>query len=96
MKADQGEKRRGIQIAVVMNNETGSRLETIQKAGQSVLEPTLDKADPFALDLRDFTAEIKCTPGKVPSAQTHSESTGRRSSLARMAFADWVQTNGFG
>ena len=30
------------------------------------------------------------------SAQTHSESTGRRSSLARMAFADWAQTNGFG
>jgi hypothetical protein len=30
------------------------------------------------------------------SAQTHSEDTGTRSSLARMAFADWVQTNGFG
>ena len=30
------------------------------------------------------------------SAQTHSESTGRRLSLARMAFADWAQTNGFG
>jgi CO/xanthine dehydrogenase Mo-binding subunit len=32
----------------------------------------------------------------LASAQTHSESTGRRSSLARMAFADWAQTNGFG
>lgn len=46
-----------------MNNETGSGLETIQKAWQSVLEPTLDKADPFVLDLRDYAAEIKYTRG---------------------------------
>jgi hypothetical protein len=51
----------------------------------------------------DCTARIKklldgLTLGDAfaPSAQTHSESTGTRSSLARMAFADWVQTNGFG
>jgi uncharacterized protein (UPF0333 family) len=30
------------------------------------------------------------------SAQMHSDSTGTRSSLARIASADWVQTNGFG
>src|SRR5262249_33972806 len=30
------------------------------------------------------------------SAQMHSYSTGTRSSLARIASADWVQTNGFG
>jgi hypothetical protein len=31
-----------------------------------------------------------------PSAQTHSDSTGDPSSLAKIGSADWVQTNGFG
>ena len=47
-------------------------------------------------DARIDEAEPVNVSGATPSAQTHSESTGRRSSLARMAFADWVQTNGFG
>ena len=32
----------------------------------------------------------------APSAQMHSDSTGTRSSLARIVSADWVQTNGLG
>ena len=48
-----------------MNNETGSGLETIQKAWQSVLEPTLDKADPFVLDLRGKSIIVATESGWV-------------------------------
>src|ERR1700730_5046961 len=47
VEADQSEKGRGIQIAVVVNDEAGSRHEPAQKAWQGVLEPTLDEGDPF-------------------------------------------------
>ena len=33
---------------------------------------------------------------KLPSALNYTESTGQRSSLAKMASADWVQTKGLG
>jgi hypothetical protein len=36
-----------------MNDEPGSGREPVQKAGQGVLEPALDEADPFVVDLRD-------------------------------------------
>src|SRR5438094_599376 len=39
---------------------------------------------------------LRWTRNRPTSVQTHSEDTGRRSSLARIASADLVQTNGLG
>ena len=42
------------------------------------------------------SSPVRKAPSVVPSALTHSEGTGRRSSLARMVSADLVQTKGLG
>ena len=53
VEAGQSEKGRGIQITVAVNDEAGSGREPFQKAGQGVLKPALDEANPLVVDLRD-------------------------------------------
>jgi hypothetical protein len=55
VEAGQSEKGRGIQITVAVNDEAGSGREPFQKAGQGVLKPPLDEANPLVVDLRDRT-----------------------------------------
>jgi len=64
VEAGQSEKRRRIQVAVVVNDEAGFGSEPVQKAWQGSLEPVLDEADPFVVDLRHRAAQVKGSLGE--------------------------------
>src|SRR5713226_6053663 len=65
IEVGQSEKGRGIKIAVAMNDEAGSGREPVHKAGQGVLKPAPDEADPLVVELRDRAPHVECTLGVV-------------------------------
>ena len=63
IEGGQSEKRRGIQVAVIVNDEAGSGCEPVQKVWQGGLKPTLDEADPLIVNLWYRTPQIIGTSG---------------------------------
>ena len=85
----------GVVLAILIPSITIG-LKRLQPAAQSVerstVWPDTVKRGEMIRNVRGLGTRLR----RASSAPTHTEGIGQRSSFARIASADWVQTKGFG